>query len=101
MKSRFLLDVVIRQGTTVLQLLAREDETLLVRRDSLLVLDLGLNGLDRVRALHIECDGLAGESLNENLHVREFVCELMVYIQLWFGWLLVKFFSPPPYNVSE
>jgi streptomycin 6-kinase len=46
-----LLDVVVRQGAAVLQLLAGEDEALLVRRDALLVLDLGLNVVDGVRAL--------------------------------------------------
>jgi hypothetical protein len=35
-----LLDVVVRQRAAVLQLLAREDEALLVRRDALLVLKL-------------------------------------------------------------
>ena len=43
MKSRLLLDVVIREGATVLELLAGEDETLLIGGDSLLVLDLGLD----------------------------------------------------------
>ena len=37
-ESRFLLDVVIRQSAAILQLLAGEDQPLLVRRDSLLVL---------------------------------------------------------------
>ena len=39
-EGRLLLDVVIREGAAVLELLAREDEALLVRRDALLVLDL-------------------------------------------------------------
>ena len=38
-----LLDVVVRKRAAVLQLLAREDETLLIGWDALLVLDLGLN----------------------------------------------------------
>ena len=38
-----LLDVVVRQGAPVLQLLTSEDEALLVRRDALLVLDLLLH----------------------------------------------------------
>jgi hypothetical protein len=37
-ESRFLLDVVIREGSSVLQLLASEDEPLLVRGDALLIL---------------------------------------------------------------
>ena len=34
MKSRLLLDIVVRQSATVLQLLSGEDEALLVRRDA-------------------------------------------------------------------
>merc|ERR1719473_1012573 len=39
-ERRLLLDVVVRERAAVLELLAREDEALLVRRDALLVLDL-------------------------------------------------------------
>merc|ERR1719393_862279 len=67
-KSRLLLDVVVGQSLTILQLLASEDQPLLVRGDSLLVLDLGLDILDRVRGLHLKGDGLAREGLHENLH---------------------------------
>ena len=49
MQGRLLLDIVIRQGAAVLELLASKDKTLLVRRDALLVLnlrlDLGINFL--------------------------------------------------------
>ena len=34
MKSGFLLDVVIREGTAVFKLFTRKDKTLLVRRDT-------------------------------------------------------------------
>ena len=47
-ESRLLLDVVVRKGAAVLELLAGEDETLLIRGDALLVLDLLLDVLDRV-----------------------------------------------------
>ena len=68
MKRRLLLDVVVAEGATVLELLTREDETLLIGGDSLLVLDLGFDVVDGVRGLDIEGDGLAGESLHEDLH---------------------------------
>ena len=42
MQRRLLLDVVVSKRAAVLQLLAREDEALLVGRDALLVLDLRL-----------------------------------------------------------
>ena len=66
-EGRLLLDVVIREGAAVLELLPREDQPLLVGRDALLVLDLGLDVLDRVRRLDLERDGLAGQRLNEDL----------------------------------
>jgi hypothetical protein len=67
-QSRFLLDVVIRQGSAVLQLFARKDQALLVWRNTLLVLDLLFHIVDRVRGLHIQSDGLASQSLHEDLH---------------------------------
>ena len=44
MKSRLLLNVVVREGATVLELLAGEDQTLLVRGDALLVLNPARRG---------------------------------------------------------
>ena len=48
MECRLLLNVVIGQGTTVFELFAGEDQTLLVGRNSLLVLDFGLDIVDGV-----------------------------------------------------
>ena len=59
MQSRLLLNVVVLEGSAVLELLTREDEPLLVRRDALLVLNLGLDGLDGIGALDLQGDGLA------------------------------------------
>ena len=61
----YLLDVVVRESATVLELLSRKDQTLLVRGDALLVLDLRLDIVDGIRGLDLEGDGLAGESLDE------------------------------------
>uniref|UniRef100_A0A453GZZ4 Uncharacterized protein n=1 Tax=Aegilops tauschii subsp. strangulata TaxID=200361 RepID=A0A453GZZ4_AEGTS len=67
-QRRLLLDVVVGQRAPVLQLLPREDQPLLVRRDPLLVLDLGLDIVDGVAALDLERDGLARQGLDEDLH---------------------------------
>ena len=64
----YLLDIIIAQGAPILKLLAREDQPLLVRRDALLILDLGLDVVDRVAGLDFEGDGLAREGLDEDLH---------------------------------
>merc|ERR1712083_850316 len=58
-QRRLLLDVVVRESTAVLELLAREDKALLIRRDALLVLDLRLHVIDRVRRLNLKRDRLA------------------------------------------
>jgi hypothetical protein len=61
-EGRLLLDVVVRKGAAVLELLASEDETLLVRGDTLLVLDLGLDVVDGVGGLDLKSDGLARQA---------------------------------------
>ena len=72
MQRRLLLDVVVGQRAPVLELLAGKDQTLLVRGNAFLVLDLGLDILNGVRALHLKGDGLARQcfdlkSNNESL----------------------------------
>ena len=69
MEGRLLLNVVVRESTTVLKLLTSEDKALLIRRDALLILDLGLDVVNSVGWLDLESDGLTSESLDENLHV--------------------------------
>merc|ERR1712007_28223 len=68
MQSRLLLNVVVRERAPIFELLAREDQPLLVGRNALLVLDLSLHIVDRVRRLHLQRDGLASKCLDKNLH---------------------------------
>merc|ERR1712170_210926 len=68
MDRGLLLEVVARKSSSVLELLSSEDESLLIRWDSLLVLDLGLDVLNGVGWLNLKGDGLSSESLNEDLH---------------------------------
>ena len=84
MKSRLLLDVVVGEGATILQLLSSEDKTLLVRGNSFLILDLLLHGLNGVRGFDLEGDGLSGEGLHKDLHGS---CLLLCLGEklLWFG----------------
>jgi hypothetical protein len=60
-ESGLLLDVVVGEGTAILKLLASKNQALLVRRDALLVLDLGLDIVDGVAGLHLKGDSLAGD----------------------------------------
>ena len=61
-EGRLLLDVVVRKGSAILELLAGEDESLLVWGNTLLVLDLGLDVVDGVRRLHLQGDGFTREA---------------------------------------
>merc|ERR1711981_399831 len=68
MESGLLLDVVVGESSSILELLSSEDESLLIWWDSFLVLDLGLDVLNGVCWLDIKGDGLTSESLDEDLH---------------------------------
>ena len=77
-EGRLLLNVVVRESAAVLELLASEDETLLIGRDALLVLDLSLDVVDGVRRLDLESDGLTRKGLDENLHDKTFFWLLII-----------------------
>merc|ERR1711953_1584936 len=68
MQGAFLLDVIVRKGATILELLARENEALLIWRDALFVLDLGLHIVYRIAGLDVQGDGFACQRLDEDLH---------------------------------
>merc|ERR1712125_134436 len=68
MKSRLLLDVVVRESSAVLKLLSSEDKALLIGWNSLLVLNLSFYIVNGIRRLNVKGDGLAGKGLNKNLH---------------------------------
>jgi len=67
-ESGLFLDVVVREGSSILELLSSEDESLLVWRDTFLILDLGLDVLNGVSWLDIKGDCLTSEGLDEDLH---------------------------------
>ena len=66
-KGRLLLNIVIGKGTAVLELLTGEDQTLLIRGNTLLVLDLLLDIVNAIRGLNLESDGLTRKGLDEDL----------------------------------
>merc|ERR1719400_1000970 len=67
-QRRLLLDVVIRQSPSILQLLPSEDQSLLLRWDSLFILNLGLHVLDGIIWFHIQRDRLSRQRLDKYLH---------------------------------
>ena len=68
MEGGLFLDVVIREGSAILELLTGEDKSLLVWGNTLFVLDFRLDVFDGVGGLDLKGDGLSGEGLDENLH---------------------------------
>ena len=82
MECRLLLDVVVAERATVLELLAGEDEPLLVRWNSFLVLDLLLDALDGVARHDTEHERLPGVNIDDDLHAlrarRALACRVLV-----------------------
>ena len=62
------MDVVVGEGSSILKLLSGEDESLLIWRNTFLILDLSLDVLNSVCWLDIKGDGLTGQGLDEDLH---------------------------------
>ena len=77
MEGGLLLDVVVGEGSAVLELLSSEDESLLIRWDTFFVLDLSLDVFNGVCWFDIEGDGLTSESLNEDLHLKDSFLKLI------------------------
>jgi hypothetical protein len=63
-------------------LLSREDQTLLVRGNALLVLDLGLHIVNSIGGLDLKGDGLARKSLDE----AEYLISIYIKIGIARAW---------------
>jgi len=68
MKCGFLLNVIIGQCSSIFKLLSSKNEPLLVRGNSLLVLNLRLYIGNGIRRLYIKSNRLPCKCLHENLH---------------------------------
>ena len=62
------MDIVVAKSSSILKLLSSEDKSLLIRWDTLLVLNLCLDILNGVSWLNVEGNGLSSKSLDEDLH---------------------------------
>lgn len=65
----FFLDVIVCEGSGVVELLSCEDESLLVGRDAFSGVNLGLDALDGVGGLGLQGDRLSRQCLDEELHL--------------------------------
>jgi len=68
MKRRFFLNVVVRKCSAVFELLASKDQSLLLRGNSFLILNLRLDVLDGIIRLDVQSDRLSCEGLDKDLH---------------------------------
>ena len=69
MQGRLLLDVVVGHGPVVFELLACEDEPLLVWWDAFLLFNFLFYARYGIRTFNFNCDGLASQGLHEDLHL--------------------------------
>merc|ERR1719210_286845 len=67
-KGGLFLNVIVRKSSSVFKLFTSENESLLLWRNSFLVLDLGFYILDRVVWFHVQSDGFSCEGLDKDLH---------------------------------
>lgn len=67
MESGFLLNVVVGQSTAIFQLLSSKNQSLLIRWNAFLVLDLGFDIVNGVGRFDIQSDGLSSEGFDKNL----------------------------------
>jgi len=68
MQSGFFLNIVVRQGPAIFQLLSSKDETLLIWGNALLILNFGFDILNGIRRFDLKGDSLTSQSLHKNLH---------------------------------
>jgi hypothetical protein len=66
--QRFVLNVAVREGTGVLELLSSKDQTLYVRRHSYLALNLGLDVPDGIGRLDVQSELLTEGRVDDDLH---------------------------------
>merc|ERR1712142_394382 len=77
MQSRLLLNIVVRKSSPIFQLLSSKNQTLLVWRNSFLILDLGFNIVDGVTGLNLEGDGFTSQCFHKDLHIGTFALHLI------------------------
>ena len=70
MQSSFILEIIVREHTTVLNLLTGNDQALLSTRDTFSLLHSGFDGVSRVVGPNVERDGPPSKSPHKELYFR-------------------------------
>ena len=60
--------LLIRESSPIFKLFSGKDQSLLIGRDTLFVLNLRLHVIDRVRRFNLEGDRLPSQGLDKDLH---------------------------------
>ena len=71
MECGLLLDVVVRQCSSLLKMLPLEGQPLLVRRNSFLVLDICHDIVNGIGCLDVQGEGLASVSFHKDQHGKD------------------------------
>ena len=71
MQGSFLLNVVVGESATILNLLTSKDQPLLIWWNTFLVLNFLFDVFNSIRWFDIKCDGFASECFDEDLHSVE------------------------------
>lgn len=88
-KSALLLDIIVRKGSSVFQLLSSEDQSLLVRWNTLFILNFGLYIVDCVGGFNIKSDGLTWKRRKQkNESVRSQTSLKCMYIVSFRPWII-------------
>ena len=82
MESRFFLDVVIGEGSAVLELLTSKDKSLLIWWNTFLVLDFSLDVFNGVCWFDIKSDCFSCECFDENLHFYFLLLKVLLIIKI-------------------
>lgn len=61
----YLLDIVVTQSSSILELFSGKNQPLLIRRNPLLVLDFRLHIVDCITRLYFKSNGLTRQGLDE------------------------------------
>merc|ERR1711939_1074594 len=67
-ESRFFLDVIIRESSSVFQLFSGKDKSLLIWWNTFFVLDFSFDIVNSIRWFDIKGDGFSGQSFDKDLH---------------------------------
>ena len=68
MQSALFLYVIISECSTIFELFAGKDKSLLIWRDAFFILNFLFYVIDGIGGFDFEGDGFTGESFNEDLH---------------------------------